>query len=118
MEIFDSRRILTVHEMTEGQILHGGMLAGKCVEWRIIAKFPQHAIMQVGTTNAIATGKNLREFAFYPANDCPVCELNYEVKPSAIPELHAIPREILAADIPSSFRFRAAQYGREIKKRN
>jgi hypothetical protein len=112
---YDSKRILTVHEMRKGDKLHGGIIAGKCVKWEVVETFSQSAILRCGETSALVFGKDLREFAWYFENDCVACAFNHEVEPQPLPELHEIPRELLAADIPSSFRFRAAQY-RGIKK--
>jgi hypothetical protein len=112
---YDSRRILTVHEMHKGDKLHGGIIAGKCVKWEVVEIFSQSAVLRCGDTSALVFGKDLREFAWYPESDCVACQFNYEVTPQPKSELHAIPREILAADVPSSFQFRAAQY-RGIKK--
>jgi len=112
---YDSKRILTVHELSKSDKLHGGIIAGKCVVWTVLETFGQTAILRCGDTNAIVTGKDLREFAWYRPDNCVACEFNHEVKSQPSPELHAIPREILAADVPSSFRFRTAQY-RGVKK--
>jgi hypothetical protein len=117
MKVYDSDRILTVRELRVGDIMHGGMLAGKCVKWHVVEKFPSRAAVRVSSSLLLISGIELRQMPFYLDKDCPVCALNYEVKPSVTPELFTIPREILSADVPSSFRFRAAQYGREIKKR-
>lgn len=116
MPVYDSKRILTVRELRIGDVLHGMMLAGHCVKWTVTNKSGQYAFLKIGDTVAIATGHDLRETAFYLANNCPNCALQHQVKPSAIPELHTIPRQILAADVPSSFRFRAAQYRRKTSR--
>lgn len=115
MQVYDANRVLTVREMRKGDKLHGGMLAGKCVLWEVVTIYPQRALLKVGETIAECSGHDLREMAFYRAENCPLCALQFDVKPSEPRELHVIPRELSASDIPSSFRFRAAQY-RGIKK--
>jgi len=111
MTVYDSNRVLTIRELHDADILHGGMLAGRCVKWAVIERDPTYAILKVGETLVKVTGVDLRRFEFFFAAECPNCALENPRIPSKEKDLYVVAEgNIESPDIPSTWRFKQAQF--------
>lgn len=115
MTTYESSQVLTVKELSPGDILHCGWITeGICMTWHVVRIQNSRVIMRVGSANScsivVLGGHDIRELAMFRAACCPNCHDASELPlQSAAPQTSMRLVQMPASNLPSSFRFPEAR---------
>jgi hypothetical protein len=90
MKSYVSSQVVTVKELRPNMVLHCGTIGNRCIEWRVISKESNHAIIKVGESHVKMTGKDIRQgLPMFIPEHCPSCFSRKIIKDNAIPQSNA-----------------------------
>lgn len=81
MTSYPASQVLTIKELRNGEAMHCGMTAGKCMVWTVVDKDTAFAYVRVGSSIVKMTGRDIRSgLPMYRATDCPICSLTKDIQ--------------------------------------
>jgi len=106
---FSSDQIVTVRELSLGQIIHSGFSGGFCMKWKVAGIENGRAFLRQGATTCYVDGIQLRKWATYREDSCPNCKLQKPIKTDST-EVKFLKQDLTPSIVASSFKFREAQF--------